>query len=287
VQSQALPPAPGKGCNDPAQYPNGKLVSFGSTLGPNEFAVDYLNGLVIFGGTVQGNGDVLVVRYEPIGTGISDAEQPNPQSLVQSITNSGGMIGGNLPNPGTLQGGKKPYVYNPRETIGNFFVNNLGTNGSASVLTGTTSDKRILFTTNASGVPQQPADPRYSFATAQYYSAATYGPLQLGLDYWYGPSGQQFTAAFDVSKNQIWNLSSQWNVAVDLGGKVHAGTIAAAGKGQVSVPLCGVYGNRPCNANSWSGMWFAILKSYNGAGDAAKAYANNVLNAAYGSFNPR
>jgi hypothetical protein len=34
-------------------------------------------------------------------------------------------------------------------------------------------------------------------------------------------------------------------------------------------------------------MWFHILKSYNGSGDAAKAYANSILNEAYGSFNPR
>jgi hypothetical protein len=177
VTSKALPPAKGKGCNDPAQYPNGKLVTLSSTLGPSEFAVDYLNGLAMFGGTIQGNGDALVVRYEPIGNGISDA-QPTPQGLVQGIT-TGTLVGGNPPNPGALQGGNRPYVYNPDETIGKFFTDNLGTNGSAPVLTGTTSDKRIVFVTNAQGVPQQPADPRYSFTTAQYYAAATYGPLQV------------------------------------------------------------------------------------------------------------
>jgi PKD domain/Bacterial Ig-like domain len=278
--SEALPPAKGRGCNDPAQYPSGKLVTFSSTLAPGEFAVDYLNGLAMFGGTIQGNGDALVVRYEPIGNGISDA-QPTPQSLVQGIT-TGTLVGSNPPNPGALQGGKRPYVYNPGETIGKFFTDNLGTNGSATVLTGTTSDKRIVFTTNAQGVPQQPADPRYSFTTAQYYAAATYGPLQVGLDFWYGSSGQQFAAAYDISKpnQQIWNLASQWAVAVDLGGKVHAENILAA-------KTCGVYGGGNCTADIWRNMWFGIVKSYNGQGDAAKNYANSILDAAYNDFNPR
>ncbi len=277
---KALPPAKGKGCNDPAQYPNGKLVTFSSTLAPSKFAIDYLNGLAMFGGTIQGNGDALVVRYEPIGNGISDA-QPTPQSLVQGIT-TGTLVGSNPPNPGALQGGKRPYVYNPGETIGKFFTDNLGTNGSAPVLTGTTSDKRIVFMTNAQGVPQQPADPRYSFTTAQYYAASTYGPLQVGLDFWYVSSGQQFTAAYDISKpnQQIWNLASQWAVAVDLGGKVHAENISAA-------KTCGVYGGGNCTADIWRNMWFGILQSYNGQGDAAKNYANSILDAAYNDFNPR
>ena len=108
----------------------------------------------------------------------------------------------------------------------------------------------------------------------------TYGPLQVGLDFWYGASGQQFYKAFDISTNGIWNLSSQWGVAVDIGGKVHSLNIPNS-------KTCGVYGGSNCNADSWRDMWFRILKSYNGNGGAATAYANTILDFAYGDLNPR
>ncbi len=281
--SVALPaPSKKRKCVDPNRFPNGKPFSFSSTLGTNEFAVDYRNQNAIFGG-LQGNGDVVVFTFERIGDSVKDAE-PTPQNIIMLVSQPGSVVAGNPPNPAALGGG---HTYNPGETIEQFFINNLGTNGSAAALTGTDSDRRIPFIADASNHPTVPVDPRYSFTTAQYYAAGTYGALQLTLGKWYGSPGSSFRNARDILKDPIWNLDLHWDQAVDLGGRVHA--FALDPNNGINVTPCGIYdpqGIRRCNAQAWTKMWIPILSNYNGQGGAASEYAETILGVASHEFDP-
>lgn len=270
-------------------YPNGKTFSFSATLGASEFAVDYRNMTATFGG-LQGNGDAVAFSFEPIGVGITDAEQ-SPQSVVVPLAQCAGqqqcIVNNNPPNPSTFGGG---YAYNPgTDTIESFFVNNLGSQGRANVLTGTTSDKQLPFTADSSGYPLLPVDPRYHYTTAQYYDAATYGPLQVGIAFWYGPTATAFTSAYDISdqNHPLWNLATNWGTAVDLGGRVHSYTMDPVNG--IAIPRCGVYdptGSVACNSDAWRNMWLPVLTNYNGLGPAAADYAKRILGVASHEFDP-
>jgi hypothetical protein len=188
-------------------------------------------------------GETLRVTYEPVATQpVSPGQFGNPDAATFDLTKVSEDV---------------KRIFAPGESVAAWFTNNLNRQASLGRppgnFFGTDSEKHTEF----DAATKDPIDTRLHVATAQYYAAASYGPLQLTLLEWLNPQKRpEFDKILKVEDVPLYRLASDWDQAWDkglsLGAVFHQTSVTALAASCVS-----------CDTEAWERMWSTVFQRYN------------------------
>ncbi|HKY22792.1 MAG TPA: Ig-like domain-containing protein [Vicinamibacterales bacterium] len=220
------------------------------SLGPSDWTVDYVNGVVRLYQALA-PGETLTVSYEPVATaGIVTGTFGNPAPEVFDLERVNGVV--NL-------------SYARGEPIGTWFQRNLDQQIARGRPRGNFFGNASESLTEFDEATKLPVDTRLHMATAQFYAASSYGPLQLTLLPWTDSGKKEaFDTVLRVEDVPLYQLASGWEQAWDRGlslGAAFHRTMATNLLGSGQIQLC-----NPCNAAKWEQYWARIFSEYNSRG---------------------
>lgn len=203
----------------------------------NEFSIDYSSGKITLG-TGLGNDVSLTVTY----------------NVLQSRTISDGPFT-------TMDLAKKSTKYPRNQTIAQYFEANLKSKGTGFF--GTDSERSLELRQSDDGTFSRLVDNRFYHTTAQYYAAASYGPIQMTLQR-YEDKDQRvpFDEVLNADGRSLSDLTSDWNLGLSIGGVFHRDSMKSLQQdGYLPTPIC-----NPCNTELWEERWSQIIERFNSAG---------------------
>jgi len=217
--------------------------------GPNQYSVvDYTQGTFRLGASLGPDG-VLVVSYDAMATAPLAA-------TTNSFTNF---------DLNTLHRFPKDIQYNKGGiSIAQFFLDNLANHPGGGFFANDSENALEFFYDTSQKKPTTPLDTRLSHATAQFFAAGSYGPIQVSLvDYEAtSPKRGALTQVLDANLVPLYQVTQDWNLGLSVGAVIHRENLFGLQQnGKIATPIC-----NPCSTEKWEEAWSTVFALYNRAG---------------------
>jgi len=255
-----------------AELPNGHGPNGPSSLGPNDFSVDYVNGVITLGRPLN-PGDRLTVTYyrvdhnldTPSGAGgFSPDIALNDRALVKPDFSS--------------------YAFNPPETLGGWIETQLSKFPYGNYLTGTLSERSLQFRATCPLTTPDPkfsdnplhcqptsvVDARFSGVRAQYVAASSWGPIQV-VTTALGDKNFKTPLLNVLAGKPMFNVLSDDQMGFDLGGVFSLVNLQFKVKNNV------LYCLPSCRTDQWKSMWNNMFFFYNSGEPKYNGNPNRVI----------
>jgi hypothetical protein len=221
-----------------------QLVSPPATTDTRHWKVDFNRGEVALYKPLVA-GETLTVTFEPItydGAAVGNGSFSDPSAQTDEKAKLFDL------NQVTPQIPALPLSYVPGETIAGWLQRGLVAHPGGGFLA--TDSERALHFDNAT---KQAIDTRLGAVNAQFYAAASYGPLQVTLDAWTQPQKRlAFDQILKVEDVPIYKIAIDWEAGLALGAEYHKQTIETL---KISCS--------PCNQEAWEKFWSKVFHEYN------------------------
>jgi hypothetical protein len=231
------------------------------------YAVDYDTGTLRLGTPlgVKKDGDKVVFRdqltvsFQPVEVDATEVASGthyiNSPATWESTSNPGGVLSKGLKD--------RTIEYQPGWSLTEWFGENMRVRPGGRWLVADTGEFEVDF--DASSAPKMPLDPRFSPIRAQFFAAASYGPLQLTLGEWETSAKRALldrVLAVDQEPLYRANDPAEWARGVALGAVVHLANLRAT----LGLPPGAPDPVAPCSACTqlkWEGLWSRVFHRYN------------------------
>ena len=245
----------------------------GGVLRPDEFDLDPGAGAVVLGRPLEA-GEKLRVSYVPVtvdSTSVAADGEFTTATWATAGNPAGNLRAARCAVPGQPRRNWPRLTFEPRGmTIAMYFETNLATCSTGGWLMPSTGEPQLEFVQTPDG--PRLLDLRLGAVTAQFYAAASYGPLHMTLGQWTGPNRVALSSVLDVNTSDIplYRVASDWELALSLAGALHESSMTQVGACTADVGA---------DAAEWERCWARVFREYNRDGDRYRLNDKTGLNA--------